>query len=110
MREHDLELLELPAVLARLAAATDSEPGAAFAHALRPSGDERAVQLRQQRTAEAIALLDEAAEPELGDVADVRDEAALAERGSVLDTRALIRSRAHDPRRRRGPADGHGPH
>ena len=91
MREHDLELLELPAVLGRLAAATDSEPGAAFAHALRPSGDEREVLLRQQRTAEAIALLDEAAEPELGDVADVRDEAALAERGGALDTRALIR-------------------
>ena len=39
MREHDLELLELPAVLARLGAATASEPGAALAEALRPSPD-----------------------------------------------------------------------
>ena len=37
MREHDLELLELPAVLARLAGAADSEPGAALAEALRPA-------------------------------------------------------------------------
>ena len=66
MREHDLELLELPAVLARLAGAAASEPGAALAAALLPSADEGVVRLRQQQTSEAIALLDEAAEPDLG--------------------------------------------
>ena len=66
MREHDLELLELPAVLTRLAGAAASDPGAALAEALRPSGDAGEVRLRQQQTTEAIALLDDAAEPDLG--------------------------------------------
>ena len=89
MREHDLELLELPAVLARLAAAAASEPGALLAESLRPSADADEVRLRQQQTTEAIALLDEAAEPDLGGVADVTDAAERAARGSTLDTRSL---------------------
>ena len=89
MREHDLELLELPAVLARLAAAAASEPGALLAEALRPSADADEVRLRQQQTTEAIALLDDAAEPDLGGVADVTEAAELAARGSTLDTRSL---------------------
>lgn len=89
MREHDLELLELPAVLARLAAATASEPGALLAEALRPSADDAYVRLRQQQTTEAISLLDNAAEPALQGVVDVSDAARLAVRGSVLDTRTL---------------------
>ena len=89
MREHDLELLELPAVLARLAGAAASEPGALLAEALRPSADAEEVRLRQQQTTEAISLLDEAAEPDLGGAADVSDAADLAARGSTLDTRAL---------------------
>ena len=89
MREHDLELLELPAVLARLAAAAASEPGAALAAALLPSADEGVVRLRQQQTTEAIALLDEAAEPDLGGAADVTEAAELAARGGTLDTRTL---------------------
>ena len=89
MREHDLELLELPAVLARLAAAAASEPGALLAEGLRPSPDAEVVRLRQQQTTEAIALLDDAAEPDLGGVADVTDAAERAARGSTLDTRSL---------------------
>ena len=89
MREHDLELLELPAVLARLAAAAASEPGALLAEGLRPSADADEVRLRQQQTTEAIALLDEAAEPDLGGVADVTEAAERAARGSTLDTRSL---------------------
>ena len=71
MREHDLELLELPAVLARLAAATASEPGAELAAAVVPSPDPAVVELLQRQTAEAIVLLDEAGEPDLGGAADV---------------------------------------
>ncbi len=89
MREHDLELLELPAVLARLAAAAASGPGALRAEELRPSADAQEVQLRQQQTTEAIALLDDAAEPDLGGAADVTDAAERAARGSTLDTRTL---------------------
>ena len=89
MREHDLELLELPTVLARLAAAAASEPGALLAEGLRPSADADEVRLRQQQTSEAIALLDDAAEPDLGGVADVTEAAERAARGSTLDTRSL---------------------
>jgi DNA mismatch repair protein MutS2 len=91
MRGHDLELLELPAVLERLASATASEPGALLAVELRPSADADEVRLLQQQTAEAIALLDEAAEPDLGGAADVSEAAELAARGGILDTRALMR-------------------
>ena len=89
MREHDLELLELPAVLTRLAGAAASEPGALLAEALRPAADAEEVEHRQQQTTEAISLLDEAAEPDLGGVADVSEAADLAARGSTLDTRSL---------------------
>src|SRR5262245_48317856 len=89
MRKHDLELLELPAVLARLGAATASAPGAAVAAAVAPSPDPARVEVLQRQTAEAIALLDEAGEPDLGGAADVRDAADHAERGGALDPAAL---------------------
>ncbi len=90
MREHDLELLELPTVLARLAEATTSEPGAMLAEALRPFVDGEQVRLRQQQTAEAISLIEASAEPELGGATDVREAAELAARGSTLETRTLM--------------------
>ena len=89
MREHDLELLELPAVLSRLAAEAASEPGALLAGALRPSADERQVRLRQQLTTEAISLLEESVDPDLGGVVDVSEVAAVAARGAVLEARSL---------------------
>ncbi len=89
MREHDLELLELPAVLTRLAAAAASDPGARLAETLRPSADDGQVRLRQQQTTEAISLLDETADPDLGGVVDVSEVAAVAARGSVLDADSL---------------------
>ncbi|HKY24376.1 MAG TPA: hypothetical protein VJM07_04430, partial [Gaiella sp.] len=85
MDERALELLELPAILERLAAAAASEPGHARALALRPTADPNEVAARQRRTTEAVALLDHAAEPELGNVRDVRPVAELAARGSALD-------------------------
>ncbi len=90
MREHDLELLELPAVLARLGAATASDPGAALADALRPSPDAELVRLRQQQTSEAVSLIEDSAEPDLGGTVDVGEAAELAARGSALDTRTLM--------------------
>jgi len=84
-----LELLELPEILDRLAAAAASEPGRERALALRPSGDEDDVVARQALTTEAIALLEDSAEPDLGAVRDVRRAAEVAARGGVLDAGAL---------------------
>jgi DNA mismatch repair protein MutS2 len=84
-----LELLELPTILERLASVAVSEPGRACALELTPSADEGEVQHRQGLTTEAIALLDHAAEPELGGVEDVRAVLALAGRGGELDPAAL---------------------
>ena len=84
-----LEVLEFPVVLERLAAATATSPGAELARALVPSPDAAEVARRQALTAEAIALLDEAAEPPLRGIADVREAAARAARGGLLDARAL---------------------
>ena len=90
MREHDLELLELPAVLARLAALTASEPGAVLAETLRPTGDADEVRARHERAGDAISLIEASAEPDLGSVVDVSEAAELAARGSTLDTRTLM--------------------
>jgi DNA mismatch repair protein MutS2 len=89
MDPHALAVLEYPAIAERLADAAASPPGAALAHALVPSPDERDVAARQALTAEAIALLDEAEEPSLHGVADVREAAAHAARGGVLDPGVL---------------------
>ena len=78
-----LELLELPEILDRLAAAAASEPGRERALALRPSGDEDEVAARQALTTEAIALLEQSAEPDLGAVRDVRPLAEIAGRGGT---------------------------
>jgi DNA mismatch repair protein MutS2 len=84
-----LEVLEFPAIVERLAAATVTPHGAELAHALAPSGDLDEVSRRQALTTEAVALLDESAEPPLEGIADVRASAELAARGGVLGPDAL---------------------
>jgi DNA mismatch repair protein MutS2 len=84
-----LELLELPAILERLAGAAASEPGRTRALELRPSGDAEEVASRQSLTTEAVGVLDNSAEPELGAIRDVREAAATAARGSTLDPQTL---------------------
>jgi DNA mismatch repair protein MutS2 len=76
--------LELPAVLERLATLTGTARGAELARSLEPSPEAEEVARRQALTAEAVALLDEAAEPPLGGIRDVRAVAARAARGGVL--------------------------
>jgi DNA mismatch repair protein MutS2 len=76
--------LELPAILARVAAAAATELGAARAHALEPSADEGEVRARQALTSEAVALLDAADDPPLAGVTDVREPVDRAERDGVL--------------------------
>jgi DNA mismatch repair protein MutS2 len=90
---HALAVLEYPAIVERLAGATATEPGASAARALVPSPDEAEVERRQALTAEAIALLDAAAEPSLTGVADVRSSAEHASRDGILgpgELRAIV--------------------
>jgi DNA mismatch repair protein MutS2 len=84
-----LDVLEFPAIAERLAAATATTRGTELAQSLRPSADAAEVGRRQALTAEAIALLDEAAEPPLHGIHDVRDAAAHADRGGTLTPEAL---------------------
>jgi DNA mismatch repair protein MutS2 len=87
--ERALRMLELPAILDRLAAAAMSEPGRELAGGLRPSPDPEVVARRQALTTEGVAVLEAAAEPDLTDVFDIRASAALAARGSALEPRVL---------------------
>jgi DNA mismatch repair protein MutS2 len=84
-----LATLELPAILDRLAAATGTARGAELARSLEPSPDPEEVARRQALTAEAVTLLDEAAEPPLAGIRDVRAAASHAGRGGVLAPGAL---------------------
>lgn len=84
MDGHALAVLEYPAVLARVAAATATPPGRELALALEPSGVPDEVARRQALTAEAIALHDESAEPPLAGAVDVRPHAERAAREGVL--------------------------
>jgi len=91
VNERSLELLELPAILDRLADAAASEPGRRLAGGLRPATDPALVVHRNRLTTEAVDVLDHAAEPDLHALHDVRDDAELAERGGTLDPSALRR-------------------
>ncbi|HSC92177.1 MAG TPA: Smr/MutS family protein [Gaiellaceae bacterium] len=91
MDANALTVLEFPAIAERLAGAAGSERGAELALALEPSSDPDEVARRQALTAEAVALLDEAAEPPLHGIHDVRTAAAHAARGGVLTAEALAR-------------------
>jgi DNA mismatch repair protein MutS2 len=84
-----LAALELPAIAARLAAASATELGAEWAAALLPATDSDDVVARQALTAEAVALLDAAQEPHLAGIADVREAAARAGRGGMLASAEL---------------------
>ena len=84
-----LAALELPAIVERLASLTETEHGAGAARALEPSSDLDEVVRRQALTAEAVALLHEAAEPSLAGAHDVRDRVDHAVRGGTLAPAAL---------------------
>src|ERR1700693_5315079 len=87
----DLDALEFPAVVERLATASATAHGEAFARALAPPPDPAEVARRQALTAEVVALLDMSAEPPLDGISDVRDDADMAGRGGTLGTEALRR-------------------
>jgi DNA mismatch repair protein MutS2 len=90
--DHALSVLEFPALVDRVAGASVTERGEELARALVPSPDPAVVHARQALTGEALALLDAAAEPRLGGIADIRERAAHAGRGGTLlpgDLRAV---------------------
>jgi DNA mismatch repair protein MutS2 len=89
MDTHALAVLEFPAIVERLAGAAESARGGELARELVPSADRGEVLRRQALTAEGIALLDNAAEPSLAGLADVRAAAAHAARDGVLGPRDL---------------------
>ena len=76
--------LDLPVIAERLAAAAATPHGVELARGLTPSPQGEEVARRQALTREAIALLDEAAEPPLHGIHDVRRAAARTVRGGVL--------------------------
>ena len=84
-----LDALEFPAITQRVAGVASTDQGAAAARALEPSSDVDEVARRQALTTEAITLLDNAEEPPLEGVHDVRDAADHAARGGVLAAGAL---------------------
>jgi DNA mismatch repair protein MutS2 len=95
MDPHALAVLEFPALVERVVAATSTERGAELAAGLAPSAEPGEVAHRQSLTSEAVALLDAGTEPALAGIADVRAAAELAARGGTLgpaDLRAIARA------------------
>ena len=89
MDAHALAVLEYPAIVERVARAAETPQGVGRARALVPSADAEDVARRQALTAEAIALLDAAAEPSLRGAKDVRKAATHAARGAALEPATL---------------------
>jgi DNA mismatch repair protein MutS2 len=85
-----IAVLELPKVLARLAGYTAFSAGRRAAESLAPSTDLAEVQSRQQRTTEAVRLLDLRPDTGLGGVHDIRESVRRAELGAVLDAGEFI--------------------
>jgi DNA mismatch repair protein MutS2 len=79
-----LGALEFAVVLERLASATATPYGAERARSLRPATSPDDVTRRQLLTGEGIALLDNAAEPPLHGIRDIRAAASHAARDGVL--------------------------
>jgi len=84
MEGKDLEILEFPKILERLARHAASVPGRELALNLRPVGDEEEVRERLEETREARALLGAKADSPLAEVRDIRPFLAKAEKGDPL--------------------------
>jgi len=84
MEEKDLETLEFPKILERLARHAASPPGKELALKLRPTADEAEVRERLEETREARALLGVKADAALAEVRDIRPLLSRAEKGEAL--------------------------
>ena len=90
MDDRTIAVLELPAVLERLASQTAFSAGRQAALALRPVSDLDVARARQQETAEAIALDRDGVTIPLAGAREVRDRAEAAARGAVLTPAELL--------------------
>ncbi len=90
MDRKDLETLELPKVLDRVAALTDFAGSRDLALALEPSADPEEVERRSGETGEARSLLNEKPELTIGGARDIRPQLIAAARGAVLEPSALL--------------------
>ena len=88
--EKSLQTLELPAVLALLAAQAVSETARAQAMALRPSGDRAVVATRLGETNAAASMMVVKGSPSFSGVKDVRAALQRADMGGALNTRELL--------------------
>ena len=88
--EKSLQTLELPAVLALLAAQAVSETARAQAMALRPSGDRAVVATRLGETSAAASMMVVKGSPSFSGVKDVRAALQRADMGGALNTRELL--------------------
>ena len=88
--EKSLQTLELPAVLALLAAQAVSETARAQAMALRPSGDRAVVATRLGETSAAASMMVVKGSPSFSGVKDVRAALQRADLGGALNTRELL--------------------
>jgi DNA mismatch repair protein MutS2 len=90
MDSKDLEALELPKVLERLAARTAFSASRELALALRPASELAEARRRQQETAEARRLLELRPELSIGGARDIRPRAVAAARGAALEPADLL--------------------
>ena len=88
--EKSLQTLELPAVLALLAAQAVSETARTQATALRPSGDRAVVATRLGETSAAASMMVVKGSPSFSGVKDVRAALQRADMGGALNTRELL--------------------
>jgi len=89
MHAQALSALEFEVVLDRVAEATGTPYGVERARTLQPATELDEVVRRQALTSEGVALLDEAAEPPLHGIPEIREATTLAARAGVLTPRAL---------------------
>ena len=88
--EKSLTTLELPAVLAMLAAEAVSEPAKERARELSPSVNEAEVRRRLEETSAAKTMMVVRGSPSFSGVKDVRASLARADLGGALNTRELL--------------------
>ncbi len=88
--EKSMIILELPAVLALLAAQAESELGKEAALRLTPAPEPAEVARRQRETADAARLMTLRGSPSFGGAKDIRPALDRATLGGVLNTRELM--------------------
>ncbi|MBE2269849.1 MAG: endonuclease MutS2 [Anaerolinea sp.] len=90
MNEKTVNVLELPKILARLAAYCTFSAGAELARELRPTTDLYEAQMWQKETAEARMMFANQFNASLGGARDVREPAMAATRGVMIEASVLI--------------------